>query len=367
MSSNTQSRAALIARANSLLNTKPFTQESSALFDRLMKLSEQLTDDSAVMVDETRAKEERTAFLQYFRGEKALRTYSAMSDAVEGAYIVPSDFYTKLLEGISQYTELMDANNVTLIETTDARSLGIPQIGLESITSAIVADNIQTSPVANPVFGKLALTGYTYKSSPIAVGMQVDMDSFQPVLDVLTRAFGVGIARGVGADLVNGSGSGAPMGVLTAAADSTVTAASSSVFTYDELKQVYFSCNRAYRVSPKAAWLMNDTIYQNLYLQKDSAGRPLISVTEDGEKIFGKKIIISPDMPTAANSRALCFGDFSQFIVRVPRNGVSVRRNEEAPGYAEKAQHLYTNFFRVDAALNAPDGVKPIVYAKLHA
>jgi HK97 family phage major capsid protein len=157
-----ESRTALIARANQLLNTKPFTQESSALFDRLMRLSEIQAEGQPIVTDETRAKEERTAFLQYFRGEKALRTYSAMSDAVEGAYIVPSDFYTKLLEGVAQYTELMDANNVTLIETADARSLGIPQIGLESITSSIVADNIQTSPVANPVFAKLALTGFTW-------------------------------------------------------------------------------------------------------------------------------------------------------------------------------------------------------------
>ena len=96
-------------------------------------------------------------------------------------------------------------------------------------------------------------------------------------------------------------------------------------------------------------------------------GRPLISITEDGEKLFGKKIIVSPDMPTAAGSKAVCFGDFSQYIVRVPRNGVSLRRNAQAQGYAEKAQHLYTSFCRIDAALNAPDGTKPIVYGKLHA
>jgi HK97 family phage major capsid protein len=317
---------------------------------------------------EIEAAEERSALRGFFATGAGLRTYTGMADGVEGAYLLPTNLYGRLLEGIAQYSELMDKNNVTLLETEDSKPLGIPQIGLESITSSVVGDNVQTSPVANPVFAKLALNPFTYKSNPVAVSMQLDRDSdFQPTLDVLIRAFSVAIARGAGSDLVNGNGTTAPQGVLTAAADSTITAASSSVFSFDELKAVYFSVNRAYRVSPKCAWMMNDSTYQGLYQMKDSAGRPLISVIEDTERLFGKKILISPDMPTAAGSKAVCFGDFSQYIVRVPRNGVSVLRNAEAYGYVEKLQILYTNFCRLNAALNAPDGTKPIVFAKLHS
>jgi HK97 family phage major capsid protein len=100
---------------------------------------------------------------------------------------------------------------------------------------------------------------------------------------------------------------------------------------------------------------------------KDTAGRPLVNITEDGEKLFGKKILISPDMPTAAASKAILFGDLSQFVVKVLRNSVSVRRNVEAPGYAEQGAALYTAFMRFDSRLNVVGGTAPVKFAKLHA
>ncbi len=158
------------------------------------------------------------------------------------------------------------------------------------------------------------------------------------------------------------------MGILTAAADSGITAASTSAFTKAELQSTYFSVNRAYRVNPKCAWLMNDTTYNAILGLKDATtNRPLVNITEDGEKLFGKRILISPEMPTAAGSKAILFGSLAEFKVRVLRNSVSVRRNVETPGYAEKGAALYTGFMRVDSALNNVGGTAPVVFAKLHA
>jgi HK97 family phage major capsid protein len=310
---------------------------------------------------------ELEAFRSYMlRGE--LRTYTPMSDAVQGAYVVPAAFYNSLMTGIAQYTELMDKNNVSLIESENGRKLTLPSIDLSQITSAQVLENVDAPPVANPTVSSSVLSAYTYRTNPIASSVELEEDSFESVSDILTAAFAVGLARGIGADLVNGSGSGAPMGILTAAADSTITAASTSVFTKAELQSIYFSVNRAYRVNPKCAWLMNDTTYNNILGLKDATtNRPLVSITEDGEKLFGKRILISPDMPTAAASKAILFGDLSQFKVRVLRNSVSVRRNIETPGYAERGSALYTAFARVDSALNNVDGTKPVVFGTLHA
>jgi HK97 family phage major capsid protein len=314
---------------------------------------------------------EKDAELDSFRAYMAhgeQRSYSPMSDAVQGGYIVPAAFYGSLMNSVAQYTELMNRNNVFLIESENGRKLSIPEIDLSTITSALVAENVDAPPVANPAISSSVLSAYTYRTNPIAATFELEQDSFESITDVLTQAFGIGLARGIGADLVNGSGSGAPMGILTAAGDSGVTAASTSVFTKAELQSIYFSVNRAYRTNPKCAWLMNDTTYSNVLGLKDATtNRPLVNITEDGEKLFGKRILISPDMPTAAGSKAILFGDLSQFKVRVLRNSVSVRRNVEAPGYAEKGLALYTAFARVDSALNTVGSTKPVAYGTLHA
>jgi HK97 family phage major capsid protein len=366
--SNKAKRASLIEQANALVN-KPgqYTKEDDAKVRSLITLADALNFDTETITEEQRKTEHREAFRHFLKtGEN--RTYTPMSDAVQGAFIVPDQFYNTLLTGIAQYSELMDVANVNLITSEKGGTMKLPQIDLSSISSSIVAENTDTPPVANPVVSSLSLKGFTYRTNPIAATLVLEQDSFESVMDILGQAFAVGLARGIGSDLVTGAGSGsAPQGILTAAADSTVTSAGSA-FTKAELQSIYFSVNRAYRISPKAAWLMHDDTYNSILALKDATtNRPLVNITEDGEKLFGKRILISPEMPTAAGSKAVLFGDLGQYQVRVIRNGATIRRNFQAPGYAEKAVALYTGFLRVDAALNAPNGAKPVVYGTLHA
>ncbi len=353
----------LIAQASGL---KTRYQQQVRLADAMGIPVEQLT--KGIVTEEQRnTAEERESLRRYLKTGENVRTYVPMSDAVEGAFIVPNQFYKTLLTGIAQFTELMEEKNVNLISSEKGGTMKLPQVDLSTITSTIIADNVDAPPVLNPVFGSLLLNGFTYRTNPIAAQLNLEQDSFEAIISILTAAFSVGLARGIGSDLVNGSGSGAPMGILTAAANSGVTSAVNTGFTKGELQSIYFSVNRAYRVNPKCAWLMNDTTYNNILGLKDATtNRPLVNITEDGEKLFGKRILISPDMPTAAGSKVICFGDFSQYQVRVIRDGATVLRNSEAPGFVEKYAALYIGFLRVDAALNAPNGAKPVVYGTLH-
>jgi HK97 family phage major capsid protein len=298
-----------------------------------------------------------------------METRTALTEANTGQ-VVPAAFYNELLTGIAQYTELMDRNNVSLIESEKALPLTLPTIDLSTITSAIVAQGVDAPPVANPTIGSMVLNGFSYHTNPIASTFELEQDSFESITDILTAAFSVALARGIGSDLVNGSGSGAPLGILTAAGSSGITSASSTGFVKSELQAIYFSVNRAYRVSPKCAWLMNDDTYNAILGLKDATtNRPLVNISQDGEKLFGRKILISPDMPTAAGSKAILFGDLGQFQVRIARNGVMVRRNLQAPGYAEQGASLYTAYMKADSALNtAGASTSPaVVYGTLHS
>jgi len=318
--------------------------------------------------EEARTKHDGLQSLREYMRTGEFRTYSAMNSVTgaNGGYLLPAAFEKTLLASAAQFDDLLNPNNVRVIPTQDGRSLSLPLIDLSTISSAIVTQNSQQLPVANPTVGSNTFGGYSFKTNPIAVTMELEQDSFESTMQILSAAFGVGLARGIGASLVTGTGSGQPSGLLTVAQDSTVTAASTTAFTHDELLSVYMSVNRAYRSSPKAAFVMNDDMYQNILAMKDSSGRPLINITEDGEKLFGKRVLIAPSMPTAAGSKALVFGDLNQFAVRIV-GSPEVKRASEAAGYFEKGIALFTGWCRVDSGLIAPGSVAPIVYASLHA
>ncbi len=317
---------------------------------------------------EVRTAEEKSAqaeFRDYLVGAP-VESRAALTEANTGQ-VVPASFYNTLLTGIAQYTELMNRDNVSLIESDKALPLTLPEIDLSTISSAIVAQGVDAPPVANPTISGMTLKGFSYRTNPIASTFELEQDSFESITDILTKAFSVGLARGIGADLVNGAGAGtAPQGLLTAAANSGVTSTVSGVWSGVDLAAVYASLNRAYRVSPKCAWVMNDVTYQQIVALKDSSGRPLLDIRDDQEKLFGKKVIISPDMPVGANAKSIVFGDLSQFHVRVAKNGVMVRRNVEAPLYAEQGASLYTAYLKCDSALNTVGGTKAAVYATAH-
>jgi HK97 family phage major capsid protein len=319
--------------------------------------------------EEQRARNERREEFRRFLKIGETRTYSGMNTTTgaNGGFLVPADFQDELFKGIAQYDPLMDENNVRLLRTDNARAITLPGIALDTISSSIVTQNTQIAPVANPTVSKNVLAGYTYKTNPIAGTFELEQDSFEGLSSILTQAFSVGLARGIGADLVNGNGTTAPQGLLTAAANSGVTTGAAGVISATDINDIYFSVNRAYRNSPKCAWVMSDTVYQMIRAAKDSNNRPLLNMHGDDEVLMGKRVLVSPSVPSVAGSQGIIFGDLSQYVVRVVKNSTEITRSIETPGYAEKGIALFTAWTRVDANLIAPGSVTPVVYATLHS
>jgi len=347
--------------------------KSGALSDETRMASADAPADEFGFAKTDRTEQARTknAGLQSFReymSRGEFRTYSAMNTVTgaNGGYLLPVEFERILLQGMAQYDDLLNPDNVRVIPTQNGHTLSLPSIDLSTITSAIVTQNTQQAPVANPVIASNSFGGFSYKTDPLAVTLELEQDSFESTMQILMTAFGVGLARGIGADLVNGTGSGAPMGLLTAAANSGITTAAAGVISATDIESIYFSVNRAYRNSPKCAWVISDAVYQMIRVAKDTNSRPLLNMVEDKELLFGKRVLIAPSMPSAAGSKGIAFGDLSQFAVRVV-GSPEVKRASETPGYVEKGIALYTGWLRVDSGLIAPGSVAPIVYATLHA
>jgi HK97 family phage major capsid protein len=383
-------KSEIIERAQALLAEKPFSKQNEAEFKSLMLLhdameeteNEKADEDALSRINAARRdmgvagadlrsnshKEQRAALYAYVKSGET-RSYVGLNTTIgsSGGFLIPADYQRELFLGIAQYSDLLNQNNVNLIRTPTGSPVTLPGFDLSSISSSVIGQGTDNPPSgAPPVITRNILNGFTYKTVPVVSSLEIEMDAFESIWSILSQAFSVGIARGCGADLVNGNGTTAPQGILTAAANSGVTSTVSGVWSGIDLAAVYASVNRAYRVSPKCAWLMHDTTYQQIVALKDANSRPLLGIRDDAETLFGKRVLISPDMPVGAGAKSIVFGDLSQFVVRVAGNSVTVRRSFEVPGMAEQGVAQYTGYARIDANLIAPNGVKPVVYATAH-
>jgi HK97 family phage major capsid protein len=296
------------------------------------------------------------------------RTYAGLTTGSAGP-LVPAAFLSELFTGLAATTPLMSKENVRLLITPDAKSMTIPGIDLTAITSAIIAQNTDNAPSnANPTASKFTLGGFSYRTDSIAASIEVQQDAFESFPSLLNEAFVQAIARGAGSHLISGDGVTQPQGLITGAADSGVTSVSATAFTFNELESIYFSLNRVHRNNPACAWVLSDQIYQQVRLLKDANMRPLLNVSRDDETLFGKKILIDPNMSSAPASKALCLANLSQYVVRIAAGSVEVKKSDQAPGYVEAGQSLFTCYARIDAKLITPaTGTKPAVFATLHA
>jgi HK97 family phage major capsid protein len=298
----------------------------------------------------------------------------AFTAGAEGGYIVPQEFHDEVILGMSQNDPLLDENVVTLIKsnTFALRPYSIPGWDLSTFKATKVAEGGQQTAGVAPTVSGVLLKGYKYKAS-LPLTTELEEDAFQPTLKLLSDAFQVGFARGIGEDLVTGNGTTSPQGVLSGAGASAYTTGAQGVLSLSDFEAVYFKVNRVHRNSAKCAWLMNDAAYQMARKAIDTVGNPLLKVIHDKETIMGKPVLVCPSLPEfnaslgmqAAGSFCV-FGNLAQLFVHISK--MVVNRATQLPGYAENGMALYTGIMRADAKVFDPTAgsVPPIVCASLH-
>jgi HK97 family phage major capsid protein len=367
MQSNKEKRAAVLDRAAEVSKRKPYTKEDSSLFASLMSLANALEVSPEVSTTEARAKQ-LEEFRTYLRtGGVEKRTYSPLDTTGIGGFLLPAEFQDELFQGIGLIEPLFSEENCRFIRTQTGRALKAPGIDLSAMTASIVAQNTDVPPATNPVFSSKTFGAFTYKTSPVAVSFELSQDSFDDVSEIISEAYQVAFANGIGADLISGNGTTAPQGLLTAATDSTIVTALPTAITADEIANIYFKLPRIHRLNPKTAWVMSDSNYQLIRKAKDSSGRPLLNFDDGSETLMGKKVLVSPSMSGGPLSKFV-LANLSQYVVRVATDSVRVQIANQLPGYAEQGISLLYSFMRVDAKLIAPAAsVTPAIFATIHA
>lgn len=322
------------------------------------------------------------AFRKFLCGDsdEEVRTALAGSETITytngplGGFLVPTSFSSVVSEGMANFDPIFDPNVCTIIQedTFELKPLQVPGWDLSSFSATNVTEGTQQNETANPSFSGKLLNRNTYRASLDATfEWEEDEQAYGRAQAAFARAFAIGFARGIGADLINGTGTNQPAGLLASggAVDSHVSNGTAGKLTLADLVNIYYSLNKAYRNSPKCAWLMDDTSAKYLANAQDSSNRPLIDVQAGYRTLMGKPIYICPSLSGSASPIApgkIIFGDLSHFVVH--SSSMMIRRSIQLPGYVENAKARYMGLLMVDSIVFDPTNgaVPPIIYATIH-
>lgn len=290
------------------------------------------------------------------------RATGQVSDvAGQGGYLVPESWSNDVEVALKSFGGLLNA--ATILRTSDGRKINYPQINDTSEKATILGQLVAAS-AATKTFTSAQLAAFTYVTDAILVSYELLRDSAYDINALLVRLHAEAIARAFNEHATTGNGTTQPQGIVTAAANSGITAAKDAL-TYDNLIDLKFSIDPAYRQSPKFGFMFNDATLKAIRKLTDDYGQPIwqpSNILGEPDLLLGVPYYINPDMADIGTStKSVLAGDFSKFLVRMVQD-VSVLRLQER--YADQLAIGFIGFQSLDARLlSAGSPVKYLVHA----
>ena len=233
----------------------------------------------------------------------------------EGGYLVPDEFEKTLVQSLSAENVVRSLAHVI---TTASGSHKIPIVATKG--TAAWVDEEGTIPEGDDAFGQ-QLIGAHKVATMIKVSEELLNDSAFDLEAYFRTEFARRIGNKEEEAFLTGDGSGKPTGVFNATGGGQlgVTAASATAITADELIDLFYSLNSAYRKN--AVWLLNDSTMKNIRKLKDSNGQYLWqpALHEGGfDTLLGKRIYTSPYAGAGGRSEDRCFRRLQLLLDRRP-------------------------------------------------
>ena len=271
----------------------------------------------------------------------------------EGGYLVPDEFEQTLVQSLEAENVVRSLAHVI---TTASGSHKIPIVATKG--TAAWVDEEGTIPEGDDAFGQ-QLIGAHKVATMIKVSEELLNDSAFDLEAYFRTEFARRIGNKEEEAFLTGDGSGKPTGIFNATGGGQlgVTAASATAITADELIDLFYSLNSAYRKN--AVWLLNDSSMKNIRKLKDSNGQYLWQPSLQAgqpDRLLGYEIYTSPYAPTlAAGALSIAFGDFQSYWI-ADRTGRTVQRLNEL--YSTNGQVGFVATERVDGKIILPEGIQ---------
>lgn len=295
-----------------------------------------------------------------FRMAPEHRSVQSELTGAAGGYLVPIGFLAEVQTALKFYTGFFDAGAYVL-NTDSGNDMQIPTSNDTSNMAIELGESSPVSQVAVP-FGQVVMHAFKYTSNLIIIPLELLQDSAVDIQAYIVRLLGIRFGRRLNQRFTAGTGTGQPRGVLLDAPTGKTTAGGqTTTLIYDDLVDLKYSVNRAYRAQAK--WMMNDGTLKGVLKLKDTAGRPLIldyiAGIQDGEpqQLLGQQIINNDDMPDlGASATPVAYGAWNNYWIRHINMMLMMRLVER---FADLGQVAFLGFQRWDGRL-IDAGTNPI-------
>ena len=275
-----------------------------------------------------------------------------------GGFWVPDEMMQRVEKAMLFFGGMREAVGVAGTITTDTGAdLPWPVYDDTANTGRRLAESaaVTTTDVTVSV---RTMKAFMYSSDRILMSYQLLQDAPLMSENLIADALGERIGRITNTEFTTYAGGDGPQGLIRGSTLG-VTAAATGAITSDELHNLQYAVNRAYR-NERSAYMMADATLRTILQLKDGEGRYLFmpDPRAGGEPlIHGRRVVVNNDMPALATTNITVeFGDFSHYKIRDVRGFTLLRLNEL---YAANLQVGFIGFSRHDGQyINA--GQNPI-------
>jgi HK97 family phage major capsid protein len=281
-----------------------------------------------------------------------------------GGYTVPTELAAVIDKTLKMWGPMYDEAICTVLNTSGGNPLDFPKT---DDTAVAVAQHTEAAAMTDDggvdaTFTKMTLGAFAYDTEWVQISMELLQDSAINIEQFIGELLGERLARRVNTELTVGDGTGDPLGIVAASAAGK-SATDDVTFTADELIDLLHSVDPAYRASPKARFMFNDSTLAFIRKLKDGQNNYLWQMgdirTGEPGRLLGHNYSVNQAMASiAASAKPVIFGDFSKYYVRkVGSPVIGVRREYYWPNIG------LAGIVRLDGDLIQTSAVKHLVLA----
>ena len=236
-----------------------------------------------------------------------------------GGYLIPTGFQAQLDQALLAYFQAYSA--FTELPTAMGNDLHWPTVNDTSIKGHLLTENTQDT-VQVATFSEVVFYAYMFTSYIVKASLQVVQDSALPLESILANLLGERLGRILADYFTTGTGSSEPHGIVTAATNASVSSCSASAITRDNILDLIYSVDPAYRSAPGSALMMKDSTLKAIAKLTigTSDDRPLWQpsiITGQPDTIEGYRYYINQSMAAiGASAKSVVFGDLKKFVIR---------------------------------------------------
>jgi HK97 family phage major capsid protein len=239
-----------------------------------------------------------------------------------GGFTVPVTLANFIIKSMAAWGPMYDPGVTSEINTSSGEQINIPTVDDTAVPVVKHTEGVALTDDggSDVTFGQKALNAFLFDTEFIRWSIELSQDSIFNMEQLLGELLGERLGRRANTELTVGDGTGDPNGVVTASTLG-VTAATNAAITGDEIINLLHSVNPAYRTSPKAAFMMNDSTLAAVRKLKDGQGNYLwqLGNIQQGVpgSLLGYRYHVNQAMVSIATvAKVMIFGDMGKYYVR---------------------------------------------------